>query len=304
MNKTILITGGSGLIGKPLTRLFLEKGFTIHHLSRHPKPESFPGVRVFSWDVFKGTIDEDCLNGVDTIIHLAGEDIAEKAWSNDRKHSIVESRTRSIRLLYDILRKTPGHMVRSVISSSAIGYYGDRKEELLLEDSGPGHGFLADTCIEWEKAVDEGKELQLRVVKLRTGIVLAREGGALPEIARPVKVGLGAVLGSGRQWMSWIHVGDAVRMYAFAAENNSVEGVFNMVAPQPVTNRNFTEILAGVLKKKLWLPSVPPLALNFILGERSRLLLDSDKVSSEKIQAAGFTFEFINPEEALRDLYL
>ncbi|RCH54865.1 TIGR01777 family protein [Mucilaginibacter hurinus] len=298
MNR-ILITGGTGLIGKHLTTLLLAKGYTVYHLSR--SAGSHARVNTFVWDVEKGEIDERCIEGVDTIIHLAGAGIADKRWTDKRKKLIIESRTQSIRLLYSLLKRKP-HTVKSVISASGIGYYSDRADELMFEDSAPNNDFLAVSCIKWENAVDEGAELGLRVVKFRTGVVLDTGGGALPKLALPVKFGVGAALGSGRQWLSWIHWHDAVAMYIFAIEHN-IAGVYNMVAPNPVTNNQLIKEIAKTLKRPLWLPNVPAFALKAALGELATAVLGSTKVSSQKIEKAGFKFEFIDVSAALKDIH-
>jgi uncharacterized protein (TIGR01777 family) len=303
MNKTILITGGSGLVGKPLTRMLLQKGYTIHHLSRNPQPHGNPRITIFKWDLPNNYIDPDCIKGVEAIIHLAGESIAEKRWSTHHKQEIIRSRVDSITLLYNLLKQNPEHEVKSVISSSAIGYYGNRSDELLTEDSAPGKGFLSVACIEWEKAVRKAEALNLRIVILRTGIVLTETGGALPELAKPVKSGIGAALGSGKQWMSWIHLQDVIRMFVFAVENQKLSGTFNMTAPNPVTNAEATKAIATVFNKHLWLPNVPAFGLKLALGEMSALVLDSTKVSPAKIQSEGFSFNFPEINEALKNIY-
>lgn len=303
MNKTILITGGSGLVGKPLTRMLLQKGYNIHHLSRKPELHGNPRITVFHWDIDNNEIDNNCLTGVTAIIHLAGEGIAEKRWTTHRKQKIVQSRTNSIAMLYSLVRQKPDHQVETIVSASAIGYYGDRDEELLSEDAKPGKGFLPLACLEWEKAVDEGEKLNLRVVKFRTGIVLTDAGGALPEIANPIRKGFGSALGDGRQWMSWIHLQDVIRMYVFAIENPNIRGTYNMTAPNPVTNAEMTKSLAHIFNKKLWLPNVPAFSLKILLGELSALVLDSAKVSSSKIQSEGFTFDFPDLDKALKEIY-
>jgi uncharacterized protein (TIGR01777 family) len=301
MSKTILITGASGLIGRSLSRFLSQKGYRIYHLNRSESKKN-PWIKTFKWDVYTGKIDENCINGVDTIIHLAGEGIADKPWSKKRKQSIIESRTKSIRLILDLLKKKE-HQLKTIISASAIGYYGDRGNELLIEESRPGPDYLGQTCIAWEKAVDEGKELGLRIVKLRTGLVLTAEGGALPQLAKPVQLGVGAPLGSGKQWVSWIHLQDVLNMYHFTLENSQLSGAFNMTAPNPVTNSELTETLARELKKPLWLPSVPAFILRIILGKMSAVVLNSTRTSSQKIQSKGFEFKFQTLAEALKNIY-
>lgn len=303
MNKKVLITGGSGVVGKLLTRFLLQKGYSVHHLSREPQLHGNPRITVFKWDVIKKEIDKDCINGVETIIHLAGENIAEKRWTDQRKKQIIQSRTESIALIYSLLKDTSNHQVKTIISASAIGFYGNRGDELLTEESTPGHGFLSDACLEWEAAVDAGEKLNLRVIKFRTGVVLTDSGGALPEIAGPVKKGLGAALGTGKQWISWIHIQDVIKMYAFALENIRLRGTYNMTSPNPVTNIEITRSLAHIFNKKLWLPNVPAFALKLALGELSALVLDSTRVSSSKIEAEGFTFDFPDITKALDDIY-
>jgi uncharacterized protein (TIGR01777 family) len=188
------------------------------------------------------------------------------------------------------------------MSASAIGYYGDRGDKLLEEDSAPGNDFLAQVCIEWEKAADEGKLFGLRVVKLRTGIVFDKADAALAKMAMPVKYGVGAPLGSGKQWVSWIHLEDAIRIYLFALENE-LEGAFNMAAPNPVTNKALTAAIAQVLNRPLWLPNVPRFILKLMLGEMSDAVLGSIKVSSGKIQSSGYTFKFPELADALKNIY-
>lgn len=302
-NKTVLITGGTGLIGKHLCRALLDKGYQIHLLSRRFKPSTDERLKTFVWNVEKGQIDEQCIEGVETVIHLAGEGIVDKRWTQKRKEDIINSRTNSIRLIYDLIRKQPSSTVKHIISAAAIGYYADRGEELMTESSPAGEGFLATSCIAWEQAVDEGKELGLRIVKFRTGIVLDTAGGALVEIARPVKFGLGAALGSGKQWVSWIHWKDVVKMYEFALENEKLEGIFNMVGPQPATNLELTKAIAKQFNKPLWLPAVPGFVLKLAMGEMSAAVLGSTKTSAQKIMDAGFSFDFPELEPALKDLY-
>ena len=303
MNKTILITGGSGLIGKILTSMLLQKGYLIHHLSRNPELHANPKIKIFKWDVGKNEIDENCIDGVETIIHLAGEGIAEKRWTASRKEQIIKSRTDSIEMIYNLLSRKQGHQVKNIIASSAIGFYGDRRNETLTEESKAGSGFLTESCIVWEKAVDKGNSPDFRIVKLRTGVVLSAAGGALPEMAALIKKGFGSPLGSGEQWISWIHIHDAAKMYIFALENEKLTGTYNMVSPNPVTNKVFTETLASVFGKKIWLPNVPAIGLKLLMGEMSALVLDSAKVSSTKILAEGFHFDYPALNLSLAEIY-
>jgi len=300
MSKNILITGASGSVGKRLTRVLLEKGYQISALSRTPGQN--PAVKTFIWDVNRGIIDEHCIEGIDTIIHLAGAGIAEKRWTDARKKELIDSRTRSIGLIYDLL-KTREHQVSSVISAAAIGYYSDRGDELMTEDSTPNTDFMAHCCMEWENAVDEGQKLGLRIVKFRTGVVLDKDGGALPKLAKPIKLYIGSPIGNGRQWIPWIHWQDVVDMYVYAIENITVNGIYNMVAPNPVTNVQLTQAVAKQLHKPLWAPNVPAFVLKLILGEMSTIVLGSTKVSAQKIQDAGFRFKFTEVSAALKEIY-
>lgn len=299
MGKNILITGGTGLVGKHLTKLLLDKGYTVSHLSR--KAGNVPKVKTFLWDVPKGTIDANCIDNVDIIIHLAGAGIADKRWTDDRKQEIINSRTESIALIYNLLKQHP-HQVKKVISASATGYYSNRGDDLMTEESSPAGDFLGKCCIDWEQAVDEGESLGLEILKFRTGVVLTDEGGALKQLALPIKFGFGAPLGPGNQWIPWIHLQDVVDLYLFGIEN-PIAGVYNMVAPNPVTNQKLTIITATQLNRPLWLPSVPAFTLKLALGEMSAVVLGSTKVSAEKIEKAGFQFKYPTIKEAIHEIY-
>jgi uncharacterized protein (TIGR01777 family) len=300
MPKHVLLSGGSGLIGKHLTQLLLDNGYEVSHLSR--TPETMPDVKIYLWNVEKNEIDAACIIGVDTIVHLAGAGVAEKRWTNKRKKEIVNSRTKSIWLIYDLLKKK-NHLIKSVISASATGFYGDRDGQILTEFTTPGNDFLAEVCQKWEAAVDEGAELGLRIVKLRTGIVLDKNGGALPQMANPVKWGIGSPLGDGRQWMPWIHWQDVADMYFYAITHTKLKGVYNMAAPNPVTNQQFTQALAKQLHRPLWAPKVPAFLIKLLLGEMSIVILGSTKASSQKIEDAGFTFKYPELDKALKEIY-
>lgn len=302
MSLTVLITGAKGLIGVPLTKLLLSQGNSVHTLSRNPTNEN-PAVKEFGWDVENGTIDERSMEGVDAVIHLAGENIGAKPWTAKRKRTIIASRTKSLDLLCRAIKGSTQSKVRTLISASAVGYYGDRADELLTENSHPGTGFLADTCVQWEQSADLAATLGIRVVKLRTGVVLAKDGGALPKIAGPVKSGFGTILGSGKQWMPWVHLHDAVHAYAHALSNEHMEGAYNLSSPRPVTNKDFTETLAAIHRKKIWLPNVPELALRIALGEMKAIVLSSNRTDATKLQNTGFNFKYQFLPEALHNLY-
>lgn len=300
MNKNILITGGSGLLGKQLTEELLTQGHRVSHLSRSKGKD--PRVKTFLWDVDKGQIDEHCIDGMDTIIHLAGAGIADKRWTEERKREIVESRTKSIELVYGLMR-AKAHRVHSVISASGIGIYSNRGDELLTEDSAQAHDFIGTCCIAWEKAVDAGKELGIRILKFRTGVVLSTDGGALPQLAMPIKFGIGSPLGNGKQWIPWIHHRDVLEMYMMGINNENLSGVYNMVAPQPVTNTGITKAVARQLHRPLWAPRVPAFLIKLLFGEMASLVLGSTRVSAQKIEDAGYQFKYPDVASALKEIY-
>jgi uncharacterized protein (TIGR01777 family) len=300
MSKNILITGGSGLLGKQLTSALLKAGNQVTHLSRKPgKPGA---VKTFLWDIENSQIDPACIEGIDIIVHLAGEGIVEKRWTEERKKALVESRTKSIELIYGVLKRKP-HTVKRIISASATGYYSDRGDELLTEESQPAHDFLGNCCIDWERAVGEGKQLGLQITKFRTGVVLTKDGGALPQLALPVKFGIGSPIGSGNQWVPWIHYQDVTDMYLWAINNDEVAGVYNMVAPNPVTNKQLTQAVALQFNKSTWLPNVPAFILKLWFGELSQVVLGSTKASAFKVERAGYIFKYPVLEDALKEIY-
>ncbi|WP_316846315.1 TIGR01777 family oxidoreductase [Pedobacter psychrodurus] len=299
MAKKILITGASGLVGTELKKHLLSKGYEVNTLSR--KKGNDPTN--FVWDVYKGSIDASCLNGVDAVIHLAGEPVADKKWTDERKKQIIDSRVKSTELLFKTIKSKPDHQIKTFVSASAVGFYGDCGDEILTEESPNGYGFLAECCKLWEDAVDQGKKLSLRIVKLRTGIVLSNNGGALPQLDKPVKLFVGAALGTGKQWTPWLHIDDMVEMYIEALENLKMEGCYNACAPFPVTNTALTKAIAKQLHRPFWPIKVPKKALGLLLGERVDAVLMSNNTSAQKILDAGFKFKFTHLEDALKDLY-
>jgi uncharacterized protein (TIGR01777 family) len=242
------------------------------------------------------------LIGVDMIIHLAGAGIADERWTGERKKEIVESRTKSIGLIYDILKQKQ-HRVKKVISASGIGYYSDRGDELMIEDSPPAHDFMGECCIAWENAVNDGKALGLDILIFRTGVVLIKGEGALAKMDIPVKLGIGSPLGNGKQWLSWIHHQDVSAMYMFGVEHDELTGVYNMAAPTPVTNAQLTKAIARQMRRTLWAPNVPAFLLKLLLGEMATIVLGSTRVDAEKIEKAGFQFKYPDIESALQEIY-
>jgi uncharacterized protein (TIGR01777 family) len=302
MKKKILITGGSGLIGKKLTALLQSNGYSVSILSR--KSGNFGGLETFSWDPAKGQLEEGALQDLEAIIHLAGADIAKKKWTRERKAEIIDSRVKSAELLLERVKSMKvEHRPGTFISSSGVGYYGyDTGSILVKESSRFGDDFLATVCKAWESAADSFSELSMKVVKLRTGFVLSGEGGALKVMAKPVKLGFGAGLGRGDQYLSWIHIDDLVRMFLLAVENPDMEGVYNAVGPSPTTNKEMMKQIASVLNKPFFLPNVPAFALKMVMGEMASMVTGGNKVSSEKIESLGFTFHYQDLNDTLENL--
>jgi uncharacterized protein (TIGR01777 family) len=304
---TILITGGTGLLGSALTKLLIAKGHKIIILTRDEDLPPNSNVRYFHWDVKAQSVDMNAFTDAEYIVHLAGAGVADKRWTRDRKREILDSRTLSSALLVKTLREAPNN-VKAVISASAIGYYGDdakrlRKRKAFTEDMRPDKEFLGETCRLWEESIEPAAIDGLRLVKYRIGIVLSNKGGALPEFKKPVKFGIAGVLGSGQQMVSWVHIEDVCRLILFAIENEELQGVFNAVAPEPVRNKDLVLLLAEKMKGRFFVDMhIPAFALKLFLGEMSTEVLKSATVSSEKIRTAGFNFLYPTIESALEDL--
>ncbi len=302
MDKTILIGGGSGLIGSRLTALLLQKGYQVRHLGRRAKDGR---VRGFAWDVSAGKIDEAAFDGVSVVINLAGANISGSRWTDKYKQELLHSRVRSTKLIVDFLNRG-NHQVEHFVQGSAIGYYGfGDASNIFKEEDQPGTDFLSQLVKVWENSAqlssDANKRTRLSIV--RTGIALSRDGGALVEMARPVRLFVGAPLGTGRQIVSWIHIDDLCGMIIYIIERK-LEGNFNGVAPQPASNKQMTEALARVLGRPLWLPNIPGFVLKLVLGEMSSSVLNGSYVSSEKIERAGFIFRFEKVDQAIAQLYM
>lgn len=306
---TVLITGGTGLIGTRLTRLLNSKGYQVIVLTRHipdDTPTSDHSLQYALWDVQNQTIDKQAVQNADFIIHLAGAGVAEKRWTEKRKKEIIDSRTESSALLVKALKETDNN-IKAVISASAIGWYGEDpvipNPQPFLEMNEPDLGFLGKTCALWEESIMPVTSLGKRLVILRTGIVLDNKGGALAEFKKPVYIGVAGILGNGKQIVSWIHVDDICKMYLEAIENEAMEGVYNAVAPKPVSNKELTLQLANVMKGKFYISAhVPVFILKTMLGEMSVEVLKSTTVSCEKIRKAGYNFLFPAIEGAIENL--
>lgn len=298
----VLITGASGLIGRQLKEMLLRSG-DYQVISVSTNASLVDNKYVFHWDVKRGWIDERALDGVDHIVHLAGASLSSARWTAKRKKELYESRVRSAELLFDVVKKKQVSL-RSFISSSATGYYGGGVYEKVfcVEESIPGKTFPAKLCVDWENAAKRFAALGCQVVQVRTGVVFSADGGALPVMAKPVRWGLGAVLGAGNQCVPWIHIQDLLRLYQYVLQLDSFSGVINAVAPDAVTNEVLIRSLAAKLGKPLWFPYVPSFLLRFLMGEMSQIVLEGKCVSSEKARRLGFSFLYPKIEEALDDL--
>lgn len=297
----ILITGATGLVGTELVALLLENGIKIHYLTTSKtKIESKPHYQGFYWNPEKSFIDENCLMGVDVIIHLAGATVS-KRWTTNYKQEIIESRTLSSNLLYSCLKNHP-NQVKQIVSASAIGIYPDSLTEIYSEENkSVDDSFLGQVVVKWEESVDVFSRLNLKVCKLRIGLVLSDKGGALSEMVKPIKLGFGSPFGSGKQVQSWIHIHDLASMFYFAIKNQW-EGPFNAVAPNPVTNAELTKAIAKTFNKPLFMPNIPKFAMKLILGEMHQLLFLSQNVSSAKAEKNGFQFRYRDLAKTLDNL--
>ncbi|GAB4402855.1 MAG: TIGR01777 family oxidoreductase [Microscillaceae bacterium] len=295
-----LFTGGTGLIGRQIIDLLKAKNYPLRNLSR--QAATLAGVEHFAWDTTRHQLDPKALVGTGAIIHLAGAGVADSRWTEARKKEILDSRVHATRLLAESLKNHP-HSVKTLVAASAIGFYGgDKGAAWCDENTPPGSDFLAQVTQAWEAEVDTLAELGLRVVKLRIGIVLSREGGALPKLVQPIRYGAGAALGSGQQYLAWIHIRDLARMFVYALENEALTGTYNAVGPDPVTNAQMTKEAARVLQRPLLLPNVPAFALRLMLGEMAEMVLGGCRVRNDKMMQAGFQYDFPHLPGALEDL--
>jgi uncharacterized protein len=313
--QTVLITGGTGLVGKALGQALLQKGYRVIVLSREANTKStVANLSYATWNVQQQTIDKTAVAGADYIIHLAGAGVADKRWAKKRKQEIIDSRVQSSKLVVDSLNNIP-NKVKAVVSASAVGWYGadlipnpsplcgeGSRLRKFIESDDPANDFLGNTCKQWEESIEPVTELNKRLVKFRIGIVLSKDGGALKEFLKPLKFGFATILGSGKQIISWIHIQDLVRMFITAIENEKMNGVYNAVAPNPVSNKELI-ITPAKSRKKFFIPvKVPAFVLKLILGEMSIEILKSATVSADKISNTGFQFSFSTIEKAIDNL--
>lgn len=294
--KKVIITGGTGLVGQRLTTLLKHKGFEVNILCRNPKRPN-----EFKWNIDEHYIDERVFEQASAIIHLAGAGVADKRWTASRKKEIIESRTKSAHLLYEYLAKGK-YPVASFISASAVGFYGDRKTELLTEDSANGSGFLAEVCKVWEEEAEKFLALNIAVSKVRIGIVLSKDGGALPKLDFPIKFGIGAYIGDGKQFVPWIHIDDLCNIFIHLLENN-LHDTYNGCAPDIKTNKEMSETIAEVLHRPFIPFPAPGFILKTVMGEMASMLLMSNNCSSQKIINTGFVFQYPELKEALQNIY-
>ncbi|WP_259015256.1 TIGR01777 family oxidoreductase [Emticicia fluvialis] len=296
----ILITGGTGLIGRRLTLLLQKKGHQVVYLSR--KKENIKDVIVYKWDISAGYIEPEALENIDYIVHLAGAGIADKRWTEERKQEIIDSRIEPIVLLKKHLQEK-NISIKGFISASGISCYGtDTGETRLDEHSLFGDDFLAYCCELWEEETRNFTPAR-RTASIRTGVVLSREGGALPKMMLPVKWGVGSPFGDGRQWMSWIHIDDICQLYLQCIEDENITGPFNAVAPAPIRNAAFVATAAKVLKRPFWAPAVPAFVLKLLLGEMSAVLLGGNYIINKRMaEELSFNYQYPELETALQDL--
>lgn len=299
MKKNVLITGGTGFVGRSLTKLLLSKGFSVSILSRTKRTKA-KDVFYYTWDVKKQTIEEQAILNADYIVHLAGENIAGERWTAKRKRAIVDSRELSIKLLHTVLQEN-NKKLDGFISASAIGIYGALNgEEVCSENTPPANDFLGRTCQIWEAAADTIGALGIRTVKIRTGLVLGKNDGFLKKLKPIFKYRLGSALGSGKQYMPWVYIDDLCASFYAAINNESMQGPYNVALKDDTTNALFSKVFAAVYGYKIWLPNVPAFLIKLGMGEMSKIVLTGRRVTSDKLLATGFSFEVNDIEEALR----
>lgn len=297
----VLITGATGFIGSRICKALISKGIEVNYLTRSLSENKLVGANGFLWDPYKEQIDLTCLEGVEVIIHLAGSSIAD-SWSTKGKQLIIDSRVIPTAFLVQTLKNNT-HEVKRVIGASAIGIYSDINEIQSEDNFTKANNFLGKVVQQWEDGNNAFKELGLMVSLIRIGLVLDMQECALATMVKPVKLWLGAPIGTGKQYYSWIHIKDLVRLFVYVLEHN-LEGIYNAVAPEPLTNREFTKILGQALKRPIWMPAIPEGVIRLALGEKAILVTEGQRVDSSKIRKEGFEFDFNTLKVALDDFVL
>jgi uncharacterized protein (TIGR01777 family) len=299
IKKNVLITGGTGFIGKHLTNFLLENNYSVSILTRSSKPNT-ANIFYYQWDVEQNLIDESAVLNADYIIHLAGEGIADQRWTDQRKKAIVDSREKSIKLIVGVLEKNTKKL-EAFVSASGVGIYGAiNGEEICDENTQAVDDFLGSTCQKWEAAADIVQGLGIRTVKIRTGLVLGKNDGFLRKLIPIFKYKLGAALGSGQQYMPWIHIEDLCAIYLQAIDNKDMRNAYNAAINDNTNNSIFSKVFAGIYGYKIWSPNVPAIFIQLALGEMALIILKGRRVSSDKIEKTGFQFKYKNLELALR----
>jgi len=297
----VIVTGGTGLIGRQLSKKLKKKGYNVAFLSRNSNPGG--DIPVYLWDPDKNMIDPEAISAADYIIHLAGEGIGDKRWTKKRRVLILNSRIKTCELLFNKVQES-GTKFKAFISASGIGYYGAVTTDKIFSETDPPSGdFIGEVCRQWEISAERFEKSGIRTVKIRTGIVLTGKGGALARMTIPVKLGFGSALGSGRQFIPWIHIEDLCNIYLKAIRDSSMTGAYNAVAPEHITNREFMCILAKVLEKPFFFPAVPSFVMKILFGKMSEILLNGSRISACKLISAGYLFEFPDVENALKNLF-
>lgn len=296
----ILISGGTGLVGKALTKRLITEGHEVRILSRNPQSSSL--IKSFYWNVEKNDIDEKAFDGVEHIIHLAGSGIADKRWTDERKKDIIDSRVNSMKLITDVLKKK-NIKLKSFIGASAIGIYGMITSDKIYSETDKGKDdFLNESCIQWENSYQEIQSISNKTCIVRIGVVLSENGGALKRLLPLFQLGLGSAVGSGKQYMPWIHLADLVSVFHEALFNPNYIGIYNAVSVEETTNQSFSKQLAKSLSKPFFLPKVPAFVLKLVFGEMANVLLEGSRVSSQKLINTEFKFQFPTLKEALKDI--
>jgi uncharacterized protein (TIGR01777 family) len=296
----ILISGGTGLVGKALTKRLMTEGHEVRILSRNPQSSS--QLKSFYWNVEKNEIDEKAFEGVEHIVHLAGSGIADKRWTDARKQDIIDSRVNSMKLITDVVKKK-NIQLKSFVGASAIGIYGMTTSDKIFTETDTGKDdFLTQSCTQWENSYQQIQTLSAKNCIIRIGVVLSKDGGALKRLLPLFQLGLGSAVGSGKQYMPWIHINDLVSVFYEALFNPNYKGIYNAVSSEETTNQSFSKQLAKSLSKPFFFPNVPAFALKLVFGEMANVLLEGSRVSNQKLINIGFQFQFASLNKALMDI--